>query len=60
MAYYLLQKGYQLRGWKCLPFALRHPNPRCTDFFDKEAYRVVYAMDGMHDVKEEELSPYQK
>ncbi len=60
MAYYLLQKGFQLRGWKGLPFALRYPNPRYTDFFDREEYRVVYALDGLHDIKEEELTETQK
>lgn len=60
MAYYVLNKGYRLRGWKGLPFGLTHPNPRLTDFFDKETYRVVYEMDGMHDIQEEKLSEAQK
>jgi hypothetical protein len=46
MSYYILQKGFELCGWKGLPFALRYPNPHFTDFFDEEAYRVVYALDG--------------
>lgn len=60
MAYFLLQKGFELCGWKGLPFGLRYPNPHYTDFFDKESYRVVYALDGKHDIHEEELTEKQK
>ena len=60
MAYYILNKGFELRGWDGLPFALRYPNPNFTDFFDKETYRVVYALDGRHDIDEENLSERQK
>ena len=60
MAYYILNKGYELRGWDGLPFALRYPNPNYTDFFDKETYRVVYSMDGRHDIEEEKLTERQK
>lgn len=60
MAYYILEKGFALRGWKMLPFGLRYPNPRLTDFFDQENYKVVYAMDGQHDVVEENLTEKQK
>ena len=45
MAYFLLQKGFELCDWKGLPFGLRYPNLHYTDFFDKESYRVVYALD---------------
>ena len=60
MAYYILNKGFELRGWDGLPFALRYPNPNYTDFFDKETYRVVYALDGRHDIDEENLTEKQK
>ena len=60
MAYYILNKGFELRGWDGLPFGLRHPDPHYTDFFDKEGYRVVYAMDGRHDINEEQLTQHQK
>ena len=60
MAYYILQKGYELCGFQGLPFALRHPNFADCDFFDKEEYHVVYAMDGRHDIDEEGLSEKQK
>ena len=60
MSYYILNKGYELCGWDGLPFALRHPNPQFTDFFDKESYRVVYALDGRHDIVKEELTGPQK
>ena len=60
MSYYVLNKGYALRGWKGLPFGLGHPDPHFVDFFDKESYEVVYALDGRHDIKEEELSDTQK
>ena len=40
MAYYVLQDGFELCGWKGLPFALRYPNPRFADFFDREDYRL--------------------
>ena len=60
MAYYVLKAGYELCGWDGLPFGLRHPNPYYTDFFDKETYRVVYAMDGAHDIDEESLTEKQK
>ena len=35
-AYYILNKGYKLRGWKGLPFALTYPDLRNTEFFDRE------------------------
>ena len=54
MAYYVLAEGFELCGWKGLPFGLRYPNPMLTDFFDKEAYRVVYAF---HDEKEKKCLP---
>lgn len=60
MAYYILQEGFELCGWKGLPFALRYPNPHYSDFFDKESYRVVYALDGRHDIDEESLTEKQK
>ena len=60
MAYYVLQKGFELCGWKGLPFALRYPNPHYSDFFDKESYQVLYAMDGRHDVDEDSLTDKQK
>lgn len=60
MAYYILPEGFELRGWKGLPFALRYPNPHYTDFFDKEEYRVVYALDGAHDIDEGNLTEKQK
>ena len=60
MAYYLLQKGFELCGFKGLPFALQYPNPYYADFFDKESYRVVYALDGRHDIEEEGLTEAQK
>ena len=60
MAYYLLQKGFELCGFKGLPFGPRYPNPHYTDFFDKESYRVVYALDGKHDIDEETLTGKQK
>ena len=60
MTYYILNKDFELRGWDGLPFGLRYPNPHYTDFFDKEAYRVVYALDGLHDIDEEILTERQK
>ena len=60
MAYYILNKGFGLRGWKGLPFALRYPDPRFTNFYDKESYRVVYALDGRHDIDEADLTEKQK
>lgn len=60
MAYYVLQKGFELCGWKGLPFGLRYPNPILTDFFEKDAYRVVYALDGKHDIDENSLTDEQR
>ena len=60
MSYYILPNGFELCGWKGLPFALRYPNPLYSDFFDKESYRVVYALDGKHDIDEEALTEKQK
>ena len=60
MAYYLLPKGFALRGWKGLPFALQYPDRRSTDFFDKEEYRVVYALDGRHDIDRDSLTDKQQ
>ena len=60
MAYYILPEGFALRGWKGLPFALQYPNLRSVDFFDKEDYRVVYALDGRHDIDEGSLTDKQK
>ena len=60
MAYYILPKGFSLRGWKGLPFALRYPNLHSVDFFDKEEYRVVYALDGRHDIDTNSLTDKQR
>lgn len=60
MSYYILQKGFELVGWKGLPFGLRYPNTRLTDFFNKEEYELVYYLDGKHDIMEEELTDRQK
>ena len=60
MAHYLLQKGYELCGWEGLPFALRHPNPLEVEFFDRDEYRVVLALDGRHDIDEGSLTADQR
>ena len=60
MAYYLLRKGYELCGWEGMPFGLRYPDPQHVDFFDRDEYRLVYALDGRHDIVEDNLSPAQK
>ncbi len=60
MGYYILEKGFELCGWKGLPFGLRYPNPHYTDFFDKKAYEVILALDGRHDIDEESLEEGQK
>ena len=60
MAYYVLQDGFELCGWKGLPFALRYPNPHFADFFDRENYRLVYWLDGKHDIDIESLTETQK
>ena len=60
MSYYVLKEGYSLRGWKGLPFGLRYPNPRYNDFFDKESYRIVYALDGQHYIAEDTLTDKQR
>ena len=60
MAYYILEKGFELRGWKGLPFGLRQPNPHFTEFFNKEQYKLIYALDGRHDINEEELTKVQR
>ena len=60
MAFYILKDGFELCGWKGLPFALRYPNPMYADFFDKESYRVVYALDGRHEIDETALTEKQK
>ena len=60
MAYYILPKGFALRGWKGLPFALQYPDRRSTDFFNKEEYRVVYALDGRHDIDRDSLTDKQQ
>lgn len=60
MAYYILNKGFKLRGWKGLPFALTYPDLRNTEFFDREAYHLVYDLDGSHDIEEDRLTEEQK
>ncbi|MCR5627295.1 MAG: radical SAM protein [Lachnospiraceae bacterium] len=60
MAYYVLNEGFELRGWKGLPFGLRHPNHYYTDFFPKDIYRLVYHLDGQHDIDEESLPEKEK
>lgn len=60
MAYYILNKGFKLRGWKGLPFALTYPDLRNTEFFDREAYHLVYDLDGSHDIEEDRLTEAQK
>ena len=60
MGYYILMEGFELCGWKGLPFGLRYPNPHYTDFFDKETYKVVLSLDGRTDIDEDKLSERQK
>ena len=60
MSYFILQQGYELCGWKGLPFALRHPDPFRTEFFDRESYRVVYACDGRTEIHEDDLTEKQR
>lgn len=60
MGYYILNEGFELCGWKGLPFGLRYPNPHYTDFFDKETYKVVLSLDGRTDIDEDKLSERQK
>ncbi len=60
MAYYILNKGFELRGWDKLPFALRYPQPSHVEGFDKESFRVICAMDGRHDLDEGSLTEKQK
>ena len=60
MANYILNKGFKLRGWKGLPFALTYPDLRNTEFFDREAYHLVYDLDGRHDIEEDRLTEAQK
>ena len=60
MAYFILQNGFELCGWKGLPFALRYPNPRYADFFDREDYHLVYWLDGKHDIDAEILTDSQR
>ena len=60
MSFYILQQGYELCGWKGLPFALRHPDPFRTEFFDRESFRVVYACDGRTEIHEEDLTDKQR
>ena len=60
MAYYVLQDGFELCGWKGLPFGLRYPNPHYTDFFDREDYRLVHRLDGRHDIDAESLTDSQR
>jgi hypothetical protein len=55
MARYILNPGFELCGWKGLPFALRHPNLRDVDFFKKDRYEIVLAMDGRHEVDRDAL-----
>ncbi len=60
MAYYILNKGFKLRGWKGLPFALTYPNNVSSEFFDKESYRLVYDLDGQQDIDVDNLTEDQK
>ena len=52
--------GFELCGWKGLPFALRYPNPRYADFFNREDYRVMYWLDRKHDIEMDSLTDSQK
>lgn len=60
MAYYILQDGFELCGWKGLPFALRYPNPHYSEFFNREDYRLIYHLDGKHDIEANSLTNSQK
>ena len=60
MPYYILNKGFALRGWKGKPFGLGYPNPHFVDFFDEESYEVILAMDGRVNINEDELSDKQR
>ena len=60
MPRYILQKGYEMCGWKGLPFALRAPDPHFSDFFNREQYEVIFAMDGRHDIERDDLTEKQQ
>lgn len=54
--YYLLNEDAQLRGWKLLPYAVRHEKTRNVEFLLREEFMLLYRCDGKHDLKEEELT----
>ena len=43
-----------------MPFALRAPDPHFSDFFNREQYEVILAMDGKHDIDRACLTEKQK
>lgn len=57
---YILQKGYEMCGWKGLPFALRSPDPHFSEFFSREQYEVICSMDGRHDIERDDLTEGQQ
>ena len=57
---YILNQGYELCGFKGLPFALRYPDLIGVDFFNREQFEIVLAMDGQHDVDRASLTEVQQ
>lgn len=54
--YYLLNKQYQLVGYKKLPFAIHDLRKSKTEFLNREQFGIIYHCDGQHDFAQEELS----
>ncbi len=58
--YYVLLPWWSLRGWKLLPYALRHRARRRTEFFYGWEWELIRACDGQTEVRWDELGDGQR
>lgn len=54
--YFKLNKRYELRGWKLLPFAVCDRDTGRISFLGKDEFKLLYHCDGLHDLSKEEYT----
>ena len=54
--HYILTRGYALRGWMLLPYALQYLYRPKTEFFYEDKFDLLQACDGQTDIRWDEFS----
>lgn len=54
--HYILTRGYALRGWMLLPYALQYLYRPKTEFFYEDKFDLLQACDGQTDIRWDELT----